>query len=219
MKVKGGKQFMKLCGKPALQWTLEKYEDTAAVSDIVLVVAPAKLKIARVMVRRAGIKKVRKIVPGGRLRQDSVANALSAIDFPCDIVLVHDGARPFVSEKEINRVVRGAQKYGACLAATPVKDTLKIVKDGRVVSSPDRRHYWAAQTPQGFKFKLLKTAYARAAKSNIEVTDDAMLVEGMGHSVHVVQGSCYNLKITTPEDRVYAEGVILNEKRKRRGNK
>ena len=211
MKVKGGKQFMLLCGKPVLLWTIEKFEAAPAVSDIVLVVAPEKFKDANDLVRRTKLKKVRKIVRGGKRRQDSVANALAEINFSCDVVLVHDGARPLVSKNEINAVIKGAQKFGACLTAIPVKDTLKIVRNGKVAGSPDRRMYFSAQTPQGFSFNLLKSAYSRAAREKIEATDDGMLVERMGQPVQIVPGSCYNLKITTPEDRIYAEVVMGRE--------
>ncbi|MFA5876677.1 MAG: 2-C-methyl-D-erythritol 4-phosphate cytidylyltransferase, partial [Candidatus Margulisiibacteriota bacterium] len=173
MGVKGGKQFLMLAGFPMVIRTIQKFDAADSIDDIVVVVASDKIAELKRWLKKTKIKKVRQVAVGGKRRQDSVANAIAAINFPCDIVLVHDGARPFVSEKEIKDVIRGAQKYGACLVATPVKDTLKIVQGGKVVSSPDRRHFWAAQTPQGFKFKLLKAAYARAASRIIDVTDDA----------------------------------------------
>lgn len=212
MKSKEGKQFIELLGKPMLLRTLEKFEATAAVNDIILVIAPEQIDAAESLVKKQKLAKVRKIIKGGKRRQDSVLNGLKAIDFACDVVLVHDGARPLVTAKEIKAVIDGVKEYEACIAAGPVKDTLKIVDEDSILETPDRSRYWAAKTPQGFKLKLLKEAFEQAKKQKLKVTDDAMLVEAMGHKVKIVEASCYNIKITTPEDLYVAEG-ILNERK------
>ena len=212
MKNPKGKQFIELLGKPMLLRTIENFVATAVVNDIVLVIAPEQVKAAEVLVKKEKLSKVRKIIKGGKRRQDSVCAGLKSIDFACDIILVHDGARPLIEENEIKAVIDGVKEFDACIVASPVKETLKIVDESTILDTPDRSKYWAAKTPQGFKLKLLREAFALAQQQNLTVTDDAMLVEAMGHKVKIVEASCYNIKITTPEDLKVAENIINERK-------
>jgi len=204
-----GKQFIELLGKPIILRTILKFENSPSIDDIVVVIEKDKIKDVENLIKKENISKVRKVVAGGERRQDSVFNGIQAIDFPCDIVLVHDGARPLVDANDIEAVIEGVKQNEACIVASPVKDTLKEVKQGTIIKTPDRKKYWGAKTPQGFKFDLLKKAYQKGNQQ--DVTDDAMLVESQGVKVTVVPSSCFNIKITTPEDLYVAESILKRE--------
>jgi 2-C-methyl-D-erythritol 2,4-cyclodiphosphate synthase len=157
--------------------------------------------------------KVKGIVPGGAQRQDSVYAALSTIPEDVDFVLVHDGARPFVTEETIEALIEGTVKHGAAVAAVPVKDTIKSAEDGIFSETLDRSRLYSIQTPQGFGRKLLKQAYERAFSENFYGTDDAVLVEKMGEKVYLVKGDYHNIKITTKEDIILGEAILGEETR------
>lgn len=192
------KVFCEICGKPILAYTLAAFESCSAVEEIVLVVRGEDVSAAQDVRARFGFTKVRHIVRGGKERQDSVAAGLDAVSN--EIVVIHDAARPFVTEDLILRTIEEAARSGACIAAVPVIDTVKRVSDGRVVETLDRTDLYAVQTPQTFRTSLIKDAYVQAQRSGLRATDDSALVELLGRSVTVVQGSYDNLKITTPAD-------------------
>lgn len=152
------------------------------------------------------------VVAGGKERQDSVANALAVIEEESCYVAVHDGARPFAGREVFERTLAAAKKYGAAIAAVPVKNTIKVVdNNGKVVATPVRSSLQAVQTPQIFAVELLKKAYAYLKEHPAQVTDDASVVELLGKDVFVAQGRYENIKITTPEDLIFAENFLKRQ--------
>jgi len=207
------KQFLELHGAPILVHTLKKFDKNPDVDNIILV-APANavdfLKME--LVEKFRISKVSKIVVGGNSRQQSVWNGLKNMPLETTLVAIHDGVRPFVTSEEISRVIAAAEEEGAAVLAVPVKDTVKIVRSGKIESTPDRERIWLAQTPQVFRKEIIIDAYRLAMEKKFSGTDDASLVEKLGVSVSIVEGSYSNIKITTPEDLDFAE-IILQKMR------
>ena len=162
------------------------------------------------IVNKYKLSKVAKIVAGGKERQDSVAKGLACIGDGFNLVLVHDGVRPLVSQAVINRVIYAAKENGAAIAAVPIRDTIKAVSsEGWVDQTLERSKLWSVQTPQAFRYNLLKAAYAKAESDGFSATDEALLVEHLGHPVRVVKGSTQNIKITTPGDLDIAEAIAV----------
>ncbi|RKD33766.1 2-C-methyl-D-erythritol 4-phosphate cytidylyltransferase [Thermohalobacter berrensis] len=215
MKSKINKQFIKIKNKPILAYTIEKFEECKYVDEIVVVTRKEEMEFCKVeVIEKYGFKKVKGIVEGGKERQDSVYNGLLAVSENCDIVLIHDGARPFVSIKNIVDGIKGVLEYKACVIGVPVKDTIKKVNDQLdVVDTPKRSELWAVQTPQCFDYNLILKAYRRLENEQIHVTDDSNLVELLGHKVKMIKGSYDNIKVTTPEDLKIGE-VILESNQK-----
>jgi 2-C-methyl-D-erythritol 4-phosphate cytidylyltransferase len=204
------KQYILLADKPIVAHTIEVFENMDLIDEIILVVGRGETDLAKKdIIYKYNLKKVVKIVEGGTERQDSVYNGLKAIDGNCNIVLIHDGARPFVTDSIIEKSIKAAGDMGACVVAVRVKDTIKVGnKNMEVDYTPDRDILWAVQTPQTFRYKLLLEAYERLQTDNTKVTDDAMLIEKLGHTVRIVEGSYENIKITTPEDLILGEGIL-----------
>ncbi len=203
------KQFLTIKGHPILYYTLNKFEKMDVISSIVLVTGVDNIDYTREeIIRKYGFKKV-KLVEGGKERQDSVYNGLREIPPQTDIVVIHDGVRPFVPIKLIEKSITAAMKYKAVGVAVPVKDTIKIVGDGNIIkSTPDRKTLWSIQTPQTFKYDLILAAYEKALSEGFYGTDDTVLVERMGLSVKIIEGAYENIKITTPEDIIFAEAFV-----------
>jgi 2-C-methyl-D-erythritol 4-phosphate cytidylyltransferase len=210
----GGKKknLLPLLGRPALAHTLKAFEECGLVDSIILVVAPDDIGFCKIeVVERYGFKKVIKVVRGGETRQASVGLGLKEAK-GASIIVVHDGARPFVTHEVITRAVKGAKAYGAAITAVNPKDTVKEVrKDGFVRRTIDRERLRLIQTPQAFKADMLIKAHALAESRGLVSTDEASLVEAMGHKVFVVKGSYDNIKITTAEDLVMGE-CLLNQR-------
>jgi 2-C-methyl-D-erythritol 4-phosphate cytidylyltransferase / 2-C-methyl-D-erythritol 2,4-cyclodiphosphate synthase len=205
------KPFLSLAGEPLLAHSIKVFEASPLVNEIVLVVGPDSLDRAYDLVQHYGWSKVSWIRPGGERRQDSVWQGLAALSRP-DLVAIHDSARPFVTEEIVGRVLGEAVDSGAAIAAVPVKDTVKVATaDRTITATPDRQTLWAAQTPQVFHYDLIVEAYRRAHEQGLEATDDAQLVERLGHPVKVCLGSYENIKITTPEDVVLAEMMLSSK--------
>lgn len=211
------KQYMEILGKPVLTRTVEAFEKNAAIDGIYLVVNRDFTEFCRGEYfsdrNGKGAGKVKQIVAGGAQRQDSVYAALSVIPEDVDFVLVHDGARPFVTDETINAVIEDTVKHGASVAAVPVKDTIKSADDGVFNETLDRSRLYSIQTPQGFCRGLLKQAYEKAFAENFYGTDDAVLVEKMGEKVYLVKGDYHNIKITTKEDIAVGEAILNEETR------
>ncbi len=206
------KAFLPLAGRPLLLRSAEAFEAAGSVAHIVAVVPVEEVEAAGTMLR--GLRKLSAVVPGGQRRQDSVLEGMKqAPDGFQGVVLVHDAARPFVEPALIDAVVSAAAAAGAALPVTPVVDTLKRLRDGRVVETVDRTELGAAQTPQGFRFDVLARAYEKAFREGLTVTDEAMAVERLGEPVVVVAGSQRNRKLTTPEDMAWAESLLREEAR------
>jgi len=201
------KAFLGLGGQPLLLKSALVFEAAPSVGGIVAVVPPEEIASAREVL--AGLRKLRAVVAGGRRRQDSVLEGLKqAPEGFAGVVLVHDAARPLVDVPLVESVVRAAAEKGAALPVLELVDTVKRVRDGRVLETLDRGELGAAQTPQGFRFPLLVQAYEAAFRDRITLTDEAMAVERLGQEVAAVPGSARNRKITTPEDLAWAEGVV-----------
>ena len=207
------KQYLQLGKLPVLLHSLKVFEQAALISEIILVVPESDIKFVREeLIIKSDLKKVAKIIAGGAKRQDSVRNGLAAIDDKCDIVLVHDGVRPFVTLEMISRVVEVAQEFQAAATGVAAKDTIKETQDDNfVVKTVPRQNLWLVQTPQAFTFAVLKEAYEAAYSNNYYGTDDASLVERIGVRVKMINGSYDNIKITTPEDLVMAEVMLKNK--------
>ncbi len=205
------KQYLLLAGKPILAHTLQVFEDAPCVDDVYVIVPEAEIPYCREeVVERYGLAKVRAIVAGGAERQHSVMNGLQALAGAGDddVVLIHDGVRPFVPERVLERSVEAAREHDGALVAVPAKDTIKVVVGGVITATPPREELWLAQTPQAFRYPVIRAAHEVAAAERFLGTDDASLVERMGKEVHVVLGDYRNIKITTPEDLVLAEAFL-----------
>lgn len=212
MNSKTKKQFMEIKGKPIIWYSLLAFEKSA-VDEIILVTGEADIEYCKKdIVEKYNLSKVTKVVAGGKERYDSVYNGLKEVKG--DIVLIHDGARPMLTQDVIERCIEGADTYNACVTGMPVKDTVKIVgKENIIEDTPDRSKVWITQTPQAFKYEVVKSAYDNMkASGETNVTDDAMVVEKYtDYNVYFVEGDYCNIKITTPEDIMLAE-VLLDQK-------
>lgn len=212
------KQYLLLDGKPILAHTLELFEGAEFIDEILVVVPAEEIEYCRIhVVEKFGIMKVRQIVAGGAERQTSVRNGLRALaGDDDDIVLIHDGVRPFVQPATMLHSIEMAQDYDGALVAVPVKDTVKIVKDAVIMATPARCNLWLAQTPQTFRYKIIRAAHERAEAEGFSGTDDAALLEEFGKKIHVVIGDYRNIKITTPEDLILAEAFLAAGRRERK---
>ncbi|MGL4911702.1 MAG: 2-C-methyl-D-erythritol 4-phosphate cytidylyltransferase [Romboutsia sp.] len=201
MKMDINKQFIKLNDKEIIAYTIEKFYENKNIQDIVVVIKEEEFEFFKSqIISKYGFENI-KIAFGGNERQDSVYNGLKALDEKCKIVLIHDGARPFVSEEIIANSITEAINNKAVVVGVSVKDTIKVVdSDNNIVETPDRSKLWAVQTPQTFVYQVLLKSYEDAFKDNFYGTDDAMLVERIGYKVKIIQGSYNNIKITTQED-------------------
>jgi 2-C-methyl-D-erythritol 4-phosphate cytidylyltransferase len=208
------KQFLLLDNRPILVHTLQVFEECRPVDGVYLVVNHKDLPVIQEEVlEQYRFSKILKLVIGGRLRQDSVRNGIEAIDEPCDIVIIHDAARPFVSPSFIEKSIFLMEMYDAIIPALPVKDTIKVVsKEGFVVKTLDRDALWNIQTPQTFKYDLIAQAYREGMAKKLFGYDDSTFIEYMGKRIKVVEGSPYNIKITTPEDLTIARGILSQMK-------
>lgn len=205
------KQYLLVAGKPIIAHTLSIFQGMAGVDEVYLVIPADEIPYCREhVVERYGLTKVRKIVPGGAERQHSVLNGLRALVDVADgdVILIHDGVRPFVPKTVIEQAVSAATVHDGALVAVPAKDTIKLVSEGIVTDTPPRERLWLAQTPQAFRYGIILRAHEDAAAAGCLGTDDASLVERLGLKVHVVPGDYRNIKITTPEDMQLAEAFL-----------
>jgi len=210
------KQLFPLLGKPVSAYAIQAFEDNPLVSDIVVVCGAERVPDFQSMAKDFGFKKVRAVVAGGQERQDSVYNGMKACP-PCDIVAIHNGANPLVTQKEITDCINAAKETGAAVVGTRVKETVKRVgADMLVQETPVRAALWAIQTPQCIKFDIAMKAFEKALAEKFYGTDDAQLVERIGVPVKMVEGSYENIKITTLEDIVFAEDVLRRRMTKTR---
>ena len=212
MGTKVQKQYLEIDGKPVLYYSLHAFEQSEIIDEVVLVVGKNQVEYCfSEIVLKYGFDKVKTVVEGGAERYHSVWNGLQEVDD--GYVFIHDGARPFINEDILNRAYKDVQKCKACVIGMPVKDTIKLAdSEGLVSETPERSLVWMIQTPQVFEASLVKQAYALLMEQdNMQVTDDAMVVEQMlGHKVKLTLGSYENIKITTPEDLDIAEIFVKN---------
>ena len=196
------KQFLTLLGQPLLAHTLIPFEAVQEVSEIILLIPTGWEEHCRsVVIEKYGFKKVTKVIAGGKERQDSVYLGLKEASTTTDVIIVHDGVRPLVTEALIKISIKTAANSGAAVVAIPLTDTLKqVTLDGLVRRTLKREGLWLVQTPQTFQKKIILEAYEAAFRDHFYGTDDAALVERVGFPIKIVPGSAMNLKITTPED-------------------
>ncbi|MDU4892711.1 MAG: 2-C-methyl-D-erythritol 4-phosphate cytidylyltransferase [Clostridium sp.] len=205
------KQFLTLQDKPVLYHTLKAFSDNSQIDEIVLVCAEKDMDYCKnSIVKEYGFSKVKSLVSGGAERQDSVYNGLKAIK-SCDIVLIHDGARPFITNEIIDEGIKMAHIHGACTCGVKAKDTIKL-KDSEGFSKEtlNREVTFLVQTPQCFKYELILDCHEKLNKNRKMVTDDTMVVEMFNHKVYLYEGSYFNIKITTPDDMIIGENILKN---------
>ena len=209
MKAGKNKVLLELAGQPILLRTLQAFSVVPEVGELIVVTGREEMEEVRAMLERAGNLKPWQLVEGSTERQYSIRNGLACVAKETELVLVHDAARPLVTEG----VIEGARQFGGAIAAVPEKNTVKIVSEaGLVVSTPPRKSLWVVQTPQGFRKEVLLKANEQAEQEGFLGTDDASLVERLGAPVKVVEGDYRNIKITTPEDMVTAEAFLQQMK-------
>ena len=204
------KQFIEIKGKPIIYYTIKKFSENKKIDNIVVVLSKDEVGYFKENILEKYNLKVDNIVIGGTERQDSVYNVLKSLeDTNTDIVLIHDGARPFISDRIIDDGIKFAQVYGACAPGVMPKDTIKIKNESNFsVSTPERGSLVAIQTPQVFKFNEILECHEKIKINNIVVTDDTMVAEKFGYSVYLYDGEYTNIKVTTPEDLILGEKLI-----------
>ena len=204
------KQYLSLAGLPILVHTLRAFQHSPLVDEIFLVVPAGDVtEVRQDLVERYNFSRVALVIAGGRERQDSVRNGLAHVRDEHEIILVHDGVRPFVTGELIEGAIAAAKRFGASIVGIPVLDTVKAVDaPGRVVQTVQREGLWLTQTPQAFRREVILAAYERAAADGFYGTDDASLVERTGIPVRMIPGDADNIKVTTPEDLERGERII-----------
>lgn len=202
------KQFIEIDEKPIIYYTIKAFEKCKDIDEIILVLPKNEIDYFKNNILNRFDLRISTIIEGGKERYDSVYNALNYIE-NCDTVLIHDGARPFVSLDIINNGIKYAMEFGAAAPGVTPKDTIKIVDDnGFSLDTPDRNSLIAIQTPQCFDYNLIKQCHSKIREENVIVTDDTMVVEFFGHKVFLYEGDYKNIKITTPEDLILCDKFI-----------
>lgn len=204
------KQFLPIGGRAILAHTLDIFETSPLIDEVWVVVSGRQRHLCETgIIQRYGFKKVKGVVAGGQTRQESVWQGLQQISEACQLVVVHDGVRPFLTECLLQQTLEVASRYGAASAAIPLKDTLKRVsKSGTVEVTIPREDLWRIQTPQAFHRIVLREAFQQARQKGFEATDEAGLVEALGYPVKIVQGLEHNIKVTTPDDLIFCETYL-----------
>jgi 2-C-methyl-D-erythritol 4-phosphate cytidylyltransferase len=208
------KQFRALSGIPIIIHTLRRFERCTTIGEMIVVVPAGEVGGFLTLANRYALTKLARVVQGGETRRETVWRGLQAVRaVTAEVIAVHDGVRPLVTPDEIDNTVRAAQQSGAAILAVPAIDTVKEVRVGKVIRTPERASLWHAQTPQCFRYDLLKRAYEEAITENLDATDDSALVERLGAGVSIVEGDARNIKITRPEDLALAEILLEAEVR------
>lgn len=202
------KQLLSLKGIPVIMRSALNFEKCPEVSEIIIVTKKEDIAVIEKLCREYGITKLKKVCEGGKNRAESAGKGFSFVG-KTDIVAVHDGARPFASSELISRVINDAYENGGAISAVPVKDTIKITKNGFIDATPDRSTLYSAQTPQAFRYEI----YCEMVKSGEEVTDDAQLAERLGVKVKITEGLYRNIKITTPDDILQGEMILTEDEK------
>lgn len=207
------KPYLLLADKPILSHTIDRFEKNSVIDEIIVIVDESDLTMCNEdLISPFRFRKVRELVAGGETRQVSVFNGIQALSSDVDFVVIHDGVRPFIDDDIIFRCLEATAECGASVAAVPVKDTIKVAnKDLLIDHTPERDLLWRVQTPQVFKYSLLLDAHNKAIKEERSASDDATLVEELGHPVKLVMGSYRNVKLTTPDDLLLAETLLNDE--------
>lgn len=206
------KQLLDLLGSPVVVWAVKAFDESPVIHSVVVVCPEGDAEVERVITQYR-FRKIHAVVAGGPERQDSVLEGLRAVPQSCTHVAVHDAARPAVSGDIIRRTVEAAFRYGNAICAIPVRDTVKTVREGRVVATLDRETLWQAQTPQVFTRDALVSAHELARQRRLRAPDDAALVEQLGQTVAVVSGSEENIKVTTSIDLLLVAEILSSRMR------
>lgn len=207
MKLNKNKQFLLLEDKPIIIHTLEVFQNDDWCTEVIIVANASEVEQLNELLQMYSISKVQNIVLGGSERQHSVFNGLKAVKGN-EIVLIHDGARPFILKEHIHKLVVEAVKTGAAIVAVPVKDTVKASVGNKVVNTVDRSSLWSVQTPQAFNLKTIFAAHNWAKENQFLGTDDASLLEQLEKHVSIVTGDYFNIKLTTQEDLIFAKAIL-----------
>ena len=204
------KQFLSIGSKPILAYTLDVFDSVDRVHRIILVIPRGwEAYCQKEIIEKYAYRKEIEVIGGGARRQDSVACGLALVSSDYEIVIIHDGVRPFVTRRMIVESIAEARRFGACVVAVPVTETIKMVKRKGVIDTTlPRKYLWRVQTPQTFRLSLIKEAYAKALKDRFYGTDDAQLVERTKKPVRVISGDYRNIKITTTQDLILAESIL-----------
>jgi len=204
------KQYLEIGGMPVLARTLMCFQKSGLINQIVVVTGNDEVDFCKTeIVEKFNFDKVFHIVAGGKERQESVFNGLSALDADTDIVLIHDGVRPFVKMEDIENIISDTINFDCCVLGVRVKDTIKECgEDDFIRDTPERNKLWIAQTPQAFKYNIIMKAHMKALEEGFVGTDDSMLAERIGYKVKMTEGNYDNIKITTAEDLYFGEAVI-----------
>lgn len=204
-----GKMFLELAGRPVIAHAWEQFDQAPSIAEIVLVIRDGLQSTFAELALKYGFKKPFRLAVGGLERQDSVWNGLQALSAQPQLVAIHDGARPLVSQSLIQATLEAAAECGAAVAAQPVTDTIKESADGRVIGRHlDRQRLWAVQTPQTFKFEIIKQAIAAARERGLSLTDDTAACDLIGQAVRLVPCQSPNPKVTVPADLAFAQSLI-----------
>ncbi len=205
------KPFVKIKEKPILYYTLKMLTEYPLIKNIILVIKRDDMRRVKRLIATKGFKRIKKVIVGGKTRRLSVEKGLQVIAPDTDFVLIHDVVRPFVNQSILERVIFGAERFGAAVCGVPLKSTLKRLNNKKFIEETlDRRKIWEIQTPQVFRKDIILAAYRKFKDKDF--TDDSSLVEKLGVKVKVVKGDYFNIKITTPEDLIFAEAVLKIQK-------
>ena len=204
------KQYLKIKGKEILVYAVECFEKMPEIQEIIVVTGKEECSAVEHLLKETyKLDKVCRVVAGGKERQDSVFNGMQVVNDKAEYVVIHDAARPLITEESVRAGLNTAYMNKATVIAVPVKDTIKVVdQDGKVRNTPDRNTLWSVQTPQIFEKELIMYAHQYAKEHGLSVTDDSMLVEAIGVPVYITEGQYTNIKITTPEDMIIAERLL-----------
>lgn len=213
MKAGKNKLFIELSGIPIIVYTLRVFEEDPNCTGIILSINPAEAEYFTELIDTYELKKIKKLASGGKERQQSVYNGLECVDE--EMVLVHDGARPFIYRDQLGALTTAASIHGGALLGVPVKDTIKKASDKKVLETVERSSLWAVQTPQAFRLSTLKRAHEQAIADSFLGTDDASLLERIKEEVVIIEGNYDNIKITTQEDLYFAEAILHKQHGKR----
>ena len=203
------KQFLEIVGKPLIVHTLARFESCSAIDEIILVLPAEAIRNFSPILAGYAFKKLNAVVSGGTTRAASVASGLQSVGENCEIVAVHDGARPLVTVEEITETIESAKQTGAACLVAPLTDTIKQIKNGKINGTIDRNSLRRALTPQCFRLEILREAFQNSDLHE-SITDECFLVEKMGYEIAAIEGSAKNIKITTPEDWFLAEKFLLD---------
>ena len=204
------KQFIEIMNRPLLFWTIDKFTDHPDISQIIITLPQDEIEIYQVIIKNEYKKLPISLIEGGKKRQDSVYNALSICPNDTDIVLIHDGVRPFISQISITKLITQAQRKKAAIPVSKIKNTIKKINQDKVLLTVPRENLVSAFTPQVFQYKLIKQCHDKAKEIGLYCTDDAALLEHFGHTVYTLECSPYNFKITDPFDLKIAKFILKN---------